>query len=136
MLAFEEALGKKAERLGVSKLSEEELVVLAIEALEREVNNGGYDQFFFNSPEFVPLVLGALNRIGCSEVAELAGKAIGCLGLPDSITEATVERVMEDDSDERDLRLEECDNQYYDIAGDLAGPLLRFIEEYKDKFVL
>jgi hypothetical protein len=57
VLAFEEAIGQKAQRDGVRGLTTEERVVLAVEALEREVNNGGYDQFFINaSREFAPTI--------------------------------------------------------------------------------
>jgi len=54
VLAVEQALGgKRAE-----DLSEPERVVLAVEAMEREVNNGGYEQFFFNSSrEFTGLLV-------------------------------------------------------------------------------
>ena len=48
-VAFETALGQKAFKLGDGALSVAERDVLAIEALEREVNNGGYGQFFSNS---------------------------------------------------------------------------------------
>lgn len=46
VLAFEAALRLEPDP---AKLSREETWILAIEALEREVNNGGYDQFFLNS---------------------------------------------------------------------------------------
>ena len=70
VLAFEEAINRKAQRDGMQSLSEEERVVLAVEALEREVNNGGYDQFFVNSSrEFAPTVVSALQRIGCKKTA-------------------------------------------------------------------
>ncbi len=49
VLAFEQAIRQKAEREGMQSLTVEERIVLAVEALEREVNNGGYDQFFANS---------------------------------------------------------------------------------------
>ena len=49
VLAFEEALDQKTARSGTDSLTAEEHVILAVEALEREVNNGGYSQFFFNS---------------------------------------------------------------------------------------
>src|SRR5439155_6192926 len=41
VLAFEEAINQKAQREGMQSLTEEERIVLAVEALEREVNNGG-----------------------------------------------------------------------------------------------
>lgn len=46
VLAFEQALDQKYERVGKEQLSNEELIVLSVEALEREVNNDGYEQFF------------------------------------------------------------------------------------------
>jgi hypothetical protein len=40
--AFEEAVQIRARLAGLSSLNEVELTILAVEALEREVNNGGY----------------------------------------------------------------------------------------------
>jgi hypothetical protein len=76
VLAFECALGKKAARLGRESLSDEESIILAVEALEREVNNGGYDQYFFNTPEYAPMIVRALQRIGCPKTAEITQNAL------------------------------------------------------------
>ena len=77
VLAFEHAMDQKAARVGVGKLTPEERTILAIEALEREVNNGGYDQFFFNSSrEYKPVILDALRRIGCPRTAVITQKAL------------------------------------------------------------
>ena len=82
VLAFEEGINQKAEREGTRSLTIEERIVLAVEALEREVNNGGYDQFFVNSSrEFTPIMVGALKRIGCNKTASITQKAIEALGL-------------------------------------------------------
>jgi len=137
VLAFEQALDQKADRVGKAGLSEEELVVLAVEALEREVNNGGYDQFFINSSnEYASIVVDALNRIGCTETAKLTKEAIDILGIEGPITVEAIDRVMEKENEERDEKLGECDDRYYEMAGDLAGPLLEFIKSNKDKITL
>ncbi len=137
VLAFEQALDQKYERVGKEQLSNEELVVLAVEALEREVNNGGYEQFFFNSSnEFASIVVDALNRIGCDDAAALTQRAIDCLQIDGPISAEAIELVLEEENDEREKRLNGCDDQYYEIAGDLAGPLLRFIKSNKDKITL
>lgn len=61
VVAVEAAILQKVERLGEESVSEAESLVLAIEAMEREVNNGGYHQFFFNSSRvFTPVVARAL----------------------------------------------------------------------------
>jgi hypothetical protein len=76
VLAFEQAMDQKAARVGDDKLAEEERIVLAIEALEREVNNGGYGQFFVNSSEYASIIVGALRRIGCPKTAGITQKAM------------------------------------------------------------
>jgi hypothetical protein len=106
----------------------------AVEALEREVNNGGYDQFFSNpSNEYVPFIVDALSRIGCSETADLTQRAIEALGIEGDITVDEIENVMEEEDGERDEILSECDDQYYEYSGDLANPLLEFIKNNKEK---
>jgi hypothetical protein len=49
VLAFEQALLSKGRTHGQDQSDCRRKGVLAIEGLEREVNNGGYDQFFINS---------------------------------------------------------------------------------------
>src|SRR2546421_12023246 len=56
VLAFEQAMDQKAARVGYENLTDAERTILAVEALEREVNNGGYGQFFVNSSrEYAPI---------------------------------------------------------------------------------
>ena len=60
----------------------EEIIVLAVEALEREVNNGGYSQFFVNSSrEFTPIIVHALLRIDCIKTVEITKDAIRAAGF-------------------------------------------------------
>ena len=65
VLAFERAMDQKAARVGDESLTEEERIILAIEAMEREVNNGGHGQFFVNSSrEYASTIVHALQCIG------------------------------------------------------------------------
>ncbi len=121
VLAFEEAIQRKAE---TSPISKEERYVLAVEALEREVNNGGYGQFFLNSShDFVDVIREALLAIGCPKTAALTDRAIASLGINGAVTGAKAEAViLADDEAIRDA-LEACDSHYY--ANDEAiGELL------------
>jgi Domain of unknown function (DUF4375) len=89
VLAFEQAIDQKAVRDGEGGLSVEERIILAIEALEREVNNGGYHQFFVNSSRgFAPMIVQALVRIGCPRTAEITQRAIDAFHLPSLSAEA------------------------------------------------
>jgi hypothetical protein len=93
--------------------------VLAVEALEREVNNGGYDQFFRNpSRQFAPTVVGALQRIGCNRTASITQRAIKALGLEDLTLDA-IETVA---------KLNRCDDAYYKDAEPIADRLFAFIK--------
>lgn len=138
VLAFEQALIQKAARIGASNLTPEERVILAVEALEREVNNGGYDQFFVNSSrEHAGIVVEALRRIGCPKTAEITQKALGIVRGA-RITDGEIENgawVLEE-NEECQEALEECDSLYYEGAEDIAGSLFAFIKANRAKVEL
>ena len=97
VLPFGQAIDQKTARVGDDGLTNEEGVVLAVEALEREVNNGGYAQFFKNSSRsFASTIVNSLRRIGCTKTATITQKAIETLGISDLTAEA-IETVMTTD---------------------------------------
>jgi Domain of unknown function (DUF4375) len=134
--AFEEGLQMKESRVGKTRLTDEETVVLAIEAFERQVNNGGFSQFFWGSSEYAPVILGALNRIGCPEVGRLAKAAFEVLGIQNQISVAAVDRVMHEENEEREEKLNQLDEQYYSLALDLSPLVMDFIKSNRHKIVL
>ena len=137
VLAFEQALYQKAARSGIDSLTAEEHVVLAIEALEREVNNGGYSQFFFNSSnEYAPIIVDALQRIGCQEAARLTKRAIDIVGVDPTSHSHSYKDAIAELTLEQDEALERCDTEYYRVVGDLAGPLFRYIKRKRSRIVL
>ncbi len=124
VLAFEEALSTKASP------TSEESVVLAVEALEREVNNGGFSQFFVNSSRaFVPEIAGALIAIGCPGTAALANSAMAILGIDDSTSIGAIEDAACDATEEQDEKLGELDAIYYKGEEEpIADKLFEFIK--------
>ena len=134
VLAFEQALDQKAAHRGDGSLSSEELVIAAIEALEREVNNGGYQLFFRNSTrEYVPIILQALERIGCPVTMEITRRAIDTLHIPqltDEAIEASIENAETIDA------LDRCDESYFKAGEDIAGRLFEFIKTNKNAIPL
>jgi len=137
VLAFEQALDQKAYKVGTANLSNEEIVVLAIESLEREVNNGGYDQFFTNSSkEYAPNIIDSLNKIGSKEGAKITQEAIDILNITGRVTEEKIDEIMNVENDERSDRLNECDAKYYQEVGDLSEKLFAFIRANGEKIVL
>ena len=131
VLAFEQAISQKVQRGGVQSLTDEECVVLAVEALEREMNNGGYDQFFVNSSrEFAPTIVGALKRIGCKLTAAITQRAISAIGVSELTSEA-IDAAMAGDNEERLAKLNRCDDVYYKNADPIAERLFAFIKANK-----
>lgn len=128
VLAFEQAIDQKAAREGKGSLTVEEHTVLAVEALEREVNNGGYDQFFVNTMEFAPVILAALRRIGCPKVAAITEDAIRALRLPE-LSVSEIEKVIYDDDDQRDKALGECDGCFFEYPESIENRLFAFIKQ-------
>lgn len=137
VLVFEQAIDQKAARIGIENLTVEERVILAIEALEREVNNGGYDQFFTNSSkEFACVVLDSLNRIGCPKTASITKEAIAALGMPGPATVEGIDDVIYQDDEQREEQLSECDHQYFNSRENIEGRLFEFIKSNGDKITL
>jgi Domain of unknown function (DUF4375) len=135
LCAFETALEFKVTRLGKRSLSAGERLLLAVMALDREVNNGGYDQFLRNSSrQYAPIVVASLRRIGCDRTAALTGKALAALKLP-RVTVRAVDEAMAKRSTRRDRILDECDSEYYTI-GEIERHLFAFVAANEGKFQL
>lgn len=137
VLAFEQAVDQKAARLGEDAISEEERFILAVEALEREVNNGGYGQFFLNSSnEYAAVIVDALDRIDCPNTARITRAAIDALAVDGDPTSEVVENAIREDNPRRDKLLGELDDQYYRNDEEIADRLFAFIKANRDRIVL
>lgn len=131
LCAFEWGIQAKSKPEGEVALTDEERLVLAVMALTREVNNGGYNQFFVNSSRrFAPTIVDSLRQIGCVTCADITEKAIQAakfdVASPDSILE-------EDDA--RDAILDACDQDFYQLT-DIDDKLFAFVEANQNQIQL
>ena len=134
IVAFEQAIDQKAARVGTEKLTREEMMVLAIEGLEREVNNGGYSQFFINSSrEYVPMIVDSLVSIKCPRTAEITQMAIDALKVS-SLAPEQVEAAMAKDDEDRDAKLEEYTQMYFSASEAIAEDLFEFIKKHRGSY--
>ena len=133
---FEHAIEQKAYREGDDKLTAEERVVLAVEALEREVNNGGYSQFFINSSrEYGSIIVESLRQIGCNKTADITQNAVHVIEeMP--ITDGEWEDGDLIENDERDSALEQYNEQFYSSQESLEESLFTFIKANRSKIEL
>jgi Domain of unknown function (DUF4375) len=123
ILAFEQALQQKPP----ADLTPPERAVLAVEALEREVNNGGYNQFFLNEPGYADSIVAALTEIGCPETARITRDATEVLGLDPSWTTEQIRSAAADMADDADERLGQLDDEFFAYPDPIEDRLLAFI---------
>jgi hypothetical protein len=116
LCALEEGIQLRQSRQGKKGTTREERILLGVMALDREVNNGGYDQFFTNSSrQFVPTIVRSLKRIACDRTAELTAQAI---------------------AEKEDTQvLDTLDAQFYTLT-EIETNLFELVEANPDKFLL
>jgi mRNA-degrading endonuclease RelE of RelBE toxin-antitoxin system len=126
---FREALQRKAKRRGFSSLSSAERVVLAVTALEEEVNNGGFDQFFRNaSGRFAPMIVDALKRVGCKHEANTTRKALDALRVR-KFDEKLLRKTLSVNDPDRDEKLEQAANSSIEHKPECPSGSTRLFEE-------
>jgi hypothetical protein len=125
VVAFEEAVDRKWAR--GEKLSVEEFIILAVEAMEREVNNGGWSQFFINTPHFSPIIVDVLQRIHCPKTARIALMAIDIVEKA-PITQEEIESGAWKENENREDLLNECDKLYFERPENIEVSLFEFIK--------
>jgi len=125
-IALSELVNAREASAGYETLSHAEQVALCVDGLEREVNNGGFQQYFFSSAGDHALdCVDALDEIGGVEVADLLRRALRVFGPggPDPDRE---ERILQLEAlgDDVAPRLEALDDAFFGYPDGLA-PLLR-----------
>ena len=122
----------------MEELSRQERVFFITQKLEMEVNNGGFNQFFFNTcgmfnEEFVA----AFEEIEAEITADICRKALEALGddLPEVDSDER-ESVLDEllDSDEVNEILEECDEAFYGYEEDLDELNYDYVMDNKEYF--
>lgn len=110
-----------------------ERTVLAVEAMEREVNNGGFHQFFLNaSDEYAPILVSVLEDIGAVRTAEIAERAMMALGAEPDWPPERFEIAASKANQSMLAELSACDDAYYSCGEAIVDILFEFIMANKD----
>jgi predicted transcriptional regulator len=132
LFALEEAIEAKVKAMGPLKITGVERTVRSVMALSREVNNGGYEQFFRNSSRrFAPAIVNDLVRIGCTEIADITQQALDALELPPKLSAEAIEAAMATESVQRKRALERCDVLFYE-KGELFERLFAYVKAHQE----
>lgn len=118
------------------EMSQQELGFLAVRQLEAEVNNGGFDQYFFNSAgSYASDALWGLHAIGAGVSASILERAMAQFPdgqVPDLRSDR--HRVMEDLPESTGAVWDGLDQEFYASREDIDGMLLRFVRENEREF--
>ena len=116
---------------GKSALTPEQAELLAVWMLDAEVNNGGYDQFLWNTAgDLVAEAIEGLENIGADDLASVTAAAIA--ELPDNyVSSSREERRKQLDllQESPSSRLSSYDSQYYNSTDDPIRLLAAYIRE-------
>ena len=120
----------------MDKLTEQQKQFYYNQCLEREINNGGFNQYFFNSSgAFAHMTIQSLLTIGANKTADILQKAID--QFPNSnVPEDRTERgeILEHIQETADLVWEELYRKFYTYEDNLNTLNIEFIRKTKDKF--
>jgi hypothetical protein len=111
-------------------------VFSAIWAVESEVNNGGFSQYFINSSaESAWFVVEALETIGAPKTASICIRAIATAfpsGLPATVE--AIRSVAAELSDEILEKLEPLDQEFFAYPNNLTDLLFAFVSQHPEEF--
>jgi len=119
-----------------ARQSRPQKVFSAIWAVESEVNNGGFSQYFLNSSaETAPFVVQALNAIAAPKTADICQRAITAAfpsGLPPTVEE--VQTAASDFSHETLEKLEPLDQEFFSYPHNLTDLLFAYVSKHPEEF--
>ena len=111
-------------------------VFSSVWAVESEVNNGGFSQYFLNdSAETASFVAEALDSIGAPRTAEICRRAIICAfpaGLPD--TPEGISAAAADFPDEILEALGIVDSEFFTYPHNLTDLLFSYVSAHPEEF--
>ncbi|MEM9832832.1 MAG: DUF4375 domain-containing protein [Bacteroidota bacterium] len=123
----------------VSSLPEGRKAIYSTYVVESEVNNGGFNQFYFNSSsQFAEIAVEGFAHIGVLELAELMRKANATyIHEYDKITEEQDGTLEGFSRSYEDNPLGKYDDEFYklDEADSLNTLQVKFIRENKEEFI-
>jgi hypothetical protein len=116
-------------RVEFDKQSDEQKVFSAIWSLESEVNNGGFQQYFFNTDgdiiNYAPVALRRIGAIKCASIVEEALSKVSKTPLPTN--EDGRQKLVESLDAASIKQLDDLDTQFFSYPDDLTELLFEFV---------
>ena len=117
-------------------LTDEEKVIVLIEEYEREINSGGFNQFYFNtSGNYYNNIVDALKKVKSIKFIDLLKKS--STPFPDSIIPSDREKrlkIIEEIEDDAEELWEELEQEFYKYEENIHELVLQYIRENIEHF--
>jgi hypothetical protein len=119
------------------KLTRQEKTIEYIEELEREVNNGGFSQFFFNtSGNYTNGVIQALKDVGSTKFLKIVESAISQSPNSEVPKDRQQRQVLLANIEiKANPEWDKLNNEFYKYEEDLYGLMLAYIQNNIGKFI-
>ena len=123
----------------ISKLTQEQQVFYALTVLEMEVNNGGFNQYYYNQgDEFADLAVDGFKAIGAKKFADLATRANKVFREQNKKITDKQDGSMQGFSESyKDNPLNDLDKEFYNLYKDepLTKLTVDYVKKNKSKFI-
>lgn len=122
------------QRIGLKiVLTDEDNLVLSVCSFDRELNNGGLEQYLVNSSrEFAHRLASDLKRIKLDEASEKIVEVYASIGLSSQPSEESISVLVDseawDEAVEARASLESFDDYYFDSVCDCSEPLWNWLK--------
>lgn len=120
----------------IEKLNPSQRIFLLVENLEREINNGGFNQFYFNSSgDFSKETVNALLEIGAKKTADIVKKANSEFkngSVPKDRTERQNE--LQSIQEQAEANWNKCNSEFLEYQDNLTELLIAFVIKNKSEF--
>jgi hypothetical protein len=133
ILRIGEIIWKKTEKGddSFSNLTEPEKIFIYVDMLEGQVNNGGFDQFFFNSSgDYTHEILSAYEKIYAYKTADLIATAIKAFPVSPVSKDTEIRREIMRNLNESTTKVwDDLDDKFYEYEDNIAGLLIDYIKQ-------
>lgn len=137
LMNLHDCCAHKAAKVGYEGLSKSELAIICIWGLQAEVNNGGFDQFFFNSAgDLANATVPALELVGAMKVADIVRRALSAFedGSPSPNRGKRWKQMDQIPEKQKEALWGELDLEFYEYPDPIGDLVYKYCQSHKEDF--
>ncbi len=135
IIALSDYVCAQERQLGFDSLPEAGKVFYCVYWIEAEVNNGGFNQYFFNGGEYAQDAVKALETIGAKYTAQLLREAMSVFpsGVAPRDHDQCQNELLAIGTESEEL-LNELDTRFYEYNDPISTLLLGYMRRHREQF--